>query len=116
MMDLTKGKLIANLIEEAMQADLSDHDIAATLNLLAFTINRFIGATTRILLPVLREIKYCRSSHKVRFVIDGGVERGFLVLDMLSKVQYKGVRGERDGFTLILGEEDWISSRVEGSE
>jgi|688.fasta_scaffold195364_4 hypothetical protein len=111
-MDLSEAKLIANLIEEAMQADLSDHDIAATLNLLAFTINRFIGGTTGILLPVLREIKYCRSPRKFRFVVDGDSWNIFLVQNLLLQCNYKAIEGVKGGFTLLMDDDSWISSQV----
>lgn len=116
MIDLSENTLIAKTLEEVLQADLSDHGIAATLNLLAFTINRFIGNKTGLLLPVLREIKYCRSPKKFRFVVDGGNANRFLVQCLFSKFSYKAIQGERDGFSLILEQETWISSRVEGSE
>lgn len=113
MMNLIEGKLIANLIEESMQADLSDHDIAATLNLLAFTINRFIGATTGVLLPVLSEIKYCRSPKKFRFVVNGNSWNIFLIQDLLLQCNYKAIEGVKGGFTLLIEDESWISSCVE---
>jgi hypothetical protein len=115
-MDLSERKLIANLLEEALQPNLSDHDIAATLNLLAHTINRFISVKTGVLLPVLREIKYCRSPRKFKFIIDGPNWNVFLVKNLLLQCNYKALEAGIGGFTILIDDESWISSLVEGSE